>query len=100
MKTPVYLDVDPRTLRLPWSRRDGADPTKLARQISLHGKATDGMPPLFVYRSSDGELVIGDGVTRATRVAKLLPGTRVRVEVVGDIPDVAAGMPTVGDKLP
>ncbi len=36
MTAPVYLDVDPRTLRLPWSRRDGADPAKLARQINLY----------------------------------------------------------------
>src|SRR5438034_918825 len=100
MKAPVYCDVDPRTLRLPWSRRDGADPAKLARQISLHGTSTHGMPPPFVYRASDGELVISDGVTRATRVAKLLPGTRVRVEVTGDLNVPGATMPTVGDKLP
>lgn len=100
MKPPVYLDVDPRSLRLPWSRRNGADPVKLARQISLHGTDTQGMPPLFVYRASDGELVISDGVTRATRVAKLLPGTRIRVEVIGNFAAAGASMPTVGDKLP
>jgi hypothetical protein len=96
----VYLDVDPRTLRLPWSRRDGADPGKLARQISRHGNDTRGLPPLFVYRASDGELVISDGVTRATRVAKLLPGTPVRVEVIGDFAAPGASLPTVGDRLP
>jgi hypothetical protein len=100
MKPPVYLDVDPRTLRLPWSRRSGADPGKLARQISRYGKSTQGMPPLFVYRATDGELVISDGVTRATRVAKLLPGTPIRVEVIGDLAAPGAGMPTVGDRLP
>src|SRR5437763_16962149 len=83
MKPPVYLDVDPRTLRLPWSRRAGADPGKLARQISRHGNSTQGVPPLFVYRATDGELVLSDGVTRATRVAKLLPGTPIRVGVIG-----------------
>ena len=100
MKAPVYLDVDPGTLRLPWGRRDCADPVKLARQISLHGASTQGMPPPLVYRASDGELVIGDGVTRATRVAKLLPGTRIRVEVIGDLIAAGAIMPTVGEKLP
>ncbi|HVS34591.1 MAG TPA: hypothetical protein VMS17_03350 [Gemmataceae bacterium] len=100
MKPSVYLDVDPRTLRLPWSRRGGADPGKLARQISRHGKSTQGMPPLFVYRATDGELVISDGVTRATRAAKLLPGTPIRVEVIGDLAAPGAGMPTVGDRLP
>ena len=26
MKARVFVDIDPRLLRLPWSRRDGADP--------------------------------------------------------------------------
>jgi hypothetical protein len=100
MKPPVYVDVDPRLLRLPWSRRDGADPGKLIRQISRYGKSIDGMPPPFVYQATDGELVLGDGVTRATRVAKLLPGTRIRVEVIGNLAVPGATMPTIGDKLP
>ena len=58
------------------------------------------MPPLFVYGATDGEPVLGDGVTRATRAAKLLPGTPIRVEVIGDLAAPGAGMPTVGDKLP
>ena len=100
MKAPVYVDVDPRTLRLPWSRRDGADPAKLARQISRHGSSTSGMPPLFVYSTADSEFMISDGVTRATRVAKLLPGMTVRVEVIGNLSIRGAMLPTVGDKLP
>ncbi len=100
MRPRVYLDVDPRGLRLPWSRRDGADPVKLARQISRHGTSRQGMPPLFVYRAADGELVISDGVTRATRMAKLSPGTLIRVEVVGNLRVSGATMPTVGDRLP
>jgi len=35
---------------------------------------------LEVSRGTDGELVINNGVTRATRIAKLSPGTTVRVE--------------------
>jgi hypothetical protein len=96
----MYVDVDPGTLRLPWSRRDGADPAKLARQISTYGTSTIGMPPLFAYRGTDGVLVLSDGVTRATRVAKLLPGTKVRVEVIGTLRVWGKNMPTVGDKLP
>jgi hypothetical protein len=67
----TFLEIDPRTLRLPPSRLDGADPAKLHRQIARYGQSVQGMPPLFVYRGSDGELMISDGVTRATRVAKL-----------------------------
>jgi len=100
MKPLEFVDVDPRTLRLPWSRRDGADPIKLTRQISKHGSSIQGMPPPFVYRATDGELVLSDGVTRSTRVAKLLPGTKIRVEVIGDLGVPGATMPTVGDRLP
>jgi len=58
------------------------------------------MPPPFVYRANDGELVISDGVTRATRVAKLLPGVTMTVEVIGDLAAPGTSMPTVGEKLP
>jgi hypothetical protein len=96
-----FLDVDPRTLRLPTTRRHGADPVKYARQLSQHGTSTTGMPPIPVIRGANGELMILDGVTRATRVAKLLPGTTVRVEVTTDNPKLnLSKLPRVGDKLP
>jgi hypothetical protein len=56
MNPPEYLDVDPRTLHLPPSRASGADPAKLARQISLDGSAIHGMPTPWVYRGADGRL--------------------------------------------
>jgi hypothetical protein len=58
------------------------------------------MPALWVYRGSDGALPIYDGVTRATRVAKLLPGILIPVEVVGDLQAVCGHLPTIGDFLP
>jgi hypothetical protein len=100
MSEPVYLEVDPSTLHLPPSRASGADPVKLQRQLALYGTAIDGMPPLWVYRGSDGALMIYDGVTRATRVALLLPGTRVRVEVIGDLTAPCGHLPTVGAPSP
>jgi hypothetical protein len=100
MGTQEYLDVDPYTLRLPPSRSTGADPAKLQRQIAQYGSSTMGMPRLVVYRAADGELVIYDGVTRATRVAKLLPGQTVRVEVIGDVPSPGSLYPTIGERLP
>jgi hypothetical protein len=78
-----FRNVDPRELRVPSSRRTGADPIKLHRQIARFGASSAGMPPIIVYEGSDGVLVIYNGVTRATRIAKLSPGTLVRVEVVG-----------------
>jgi hypothetical protein len=94
------IDVDPRTLRLPPSRMDGADPAKLQRQIARHGLSTDAMPPLVVFRCADGDLVIYDGVTRATRVAKFLPGRTVPVNVIGTLKGPCRQYPTVGDRLP
>jgi hypothetical protein len=100
MNSRVFLDVDPRTLRLPTSRRSGADPLKLYRQIAVFGKSVQGMPPLEVSRGSDGELVINNGVTRATRVAMLLPGALVRVEVIDDLPVPVGSYPSIGDLVP
>ena len=96
----LFLDVDPRTLHLPTSRLAGADPFKLQRQIVKHGKSMQGMPAIEVSRGSDGELVINNGVTRATRIAKLLPGTLVNVEVIDDLAAAVGHLPTIGDLIP
>jgi hypothetical protein len=58
------------------------------------------MPPLIVYEASDGVLVIYNGVTRATRIAKLAPGTLVRVEVIGRLRRAYGSDPKIGDLLP
>jgi hypothetical protein len=99
MKPREFAQVDPATLHLPGSRRDGADPIKLHRQVAKHGSSIVGMPPPEVKRGSDGEFVIYDGVTRATRAAKYLPGTPITVEVTGDLTGPVGGLPTVGEKL-
>jgi hypothetical protein len=78
----------------------GADPGKLQRQIARFGRSTVGMPRIVVYQASDGELVIYDGVTRATREAKLAPGQRVSVEVIDKLRTPGAIYPTVGERLP
>ena len=57
------------------------------------------MPALEVQRGSDGELVIFDGVTRATRAAKYMPGTLVPVYVTGTLAGPVGKLPTVGEKL-
>lgn len=100
MNPRLFLDVDPRTLHLPTSRLSGSDPVKLQRQIAQFGTSTQGMPDIEVYRGRDGELMIFNGVTRASRVAKLLPGRLVRVEVIDDIPTSVGRLPTVGGTLP
>jgi hypothetical protein len=94
-----FLEVDPATLRVPGSRRSGADFRKLQRQFSQYGISTDGMPPVEVSRGSDGELIINDGVTRATRIARYAPGVKVPVEVTDTLPIAGSAFPTVGDTL-
>jgi hypothetical protein len=96
----VFLDVDPRTLHVPWSRLSGADPYKLQRQIGTFGAASTGMPPPWVVRGTDGELMLMNGVTRSTRIAKLSPGTSIRVEIIDDLNGPAGITPTIGDLLP
>lgn len=100
MTPRVFLDVDPRTLRLPGARRVGADPQRLHRQIAQFGSSTQGMPVIEVSRGTDGELVINNGVTRATRIARLSPGTTVRVEVIDDLPIPVGPFPSIGDSIP
>ena len=72
MANAEFVDIDPRALHLPTSRLSGADPVKLHNQIVRYGASVTGMPPVLAYRGSDARLMIYDGVTRATRVAKLL----------------------------
>ena len=52
------------------------------------------------YEGTDGVLVLYNGVTRATRIAKLGPGTLIRVEVIGKLPKGLANEPKIGDLMP
>ncbi len=93
------LHVHPAGLHLPGGRRNGADPWKLQRQIAKYGASSEGMPPIEVSRGADGELVINDGVTRATRIAKLTPDEFVVVEVWAELRGPVGGFPTIGDTI-
>src|SRR5258707_11128367 len=95
------IDVDPGELHLPPSRAQGADPGKLARQIAKHGNSLGGMPPLQLIRGKDGHLRINDGVTRASRAAKLRPGMLAPAEVIQVLPRLdVTRMPKLKDTLP
>ncbi|CAN5394435.1 hypothetical protein BH11PLA2_BH11PLA2_50540 [soil metagenome] len=95
-----FRDIDPRELRVTGERCSGADLFKLHHQIARFGASNVGMPPIVVYEATDGVLVIYNGVTRATRIAKLSPGTFVRVEVIGKLKRPYANDPKIGDLLP
>ena len=94
-----FREVDPSGLRLPPSRAAGADLWKLHQQIRRFGSSKDGMPPIFVHEDPDGVLEISDGVTRATRMAKLAPGVTVPVVVIGRYRRSRANSPCVRDRL-
>lgn len=97
---PEFIEVDPGECYLPPSRSQGADPAKLVRQIAKHGDSLVRIPPLQVVRGRDGHLRINDGVTRATRAAKLQPGKLVPAEVIQALPQLdVTRMPKVKDKL-
>jgi hypothetical protein len=96
-----FVMVDPGDLYLPPSRAQGADPGKLARQIARYGNSLDGMPVLQVVRGKNGNLRINDGVTRATRAAKLRPGAKVMAEVIDELPKLnVTRSPREKDVLP
>jgi hypothetical protein len=98
---PERIKVDPGELHLPPGRSQGADPGKLARQIAKYGDSLDGMPPLQVIRGSNGHLRINDGVTRATRAAKLRPGSIIDAEVIDELPRLdVTRIPKVKETLP
>ncbi len=93
-------EVDPGDLRLPPSRAaGGADPWKFHQQARRFGASKDGMPPLLAYEDPDGVLEISDGVTRASRIAKLAPGATVPVLVIGQYRRSRSGSPCVRDRL-
>jgi hypothetical protein len=97
-----FILVDPAGLYLPPGIRSrGADPAKLARQIAQHGSSLVGMPPVELVRGRDGHLRINDGVTRATRAAKLRPGELIPAEVIDTWPKLdVTRMPRVEETLP
>jgi hypothetical protein len=78
----------------------GPTPASSQGRSPLFGRAATGMPPPWVYEASDGVLVLYNGVTRATRIARLAPGVLIRVEVIGKLPRAFAGDPKIGDVLP
>ncbi|HEY7120388.1 MAG TPA: hypothetical protein VH475_27615 [Tepidisphaeraceae bacterium] len=92
-------EVLPGELRLPPSRSAGADPWKLHQQIRQFGASTSGMPPILVYEDPDGVMEIIDGVTRATRIAKLAPRQPVPVIIIGRYRRSRANSARIEDRL-
>ena len=98
MGQPIQ-EVGAGELRLLPSRASGADPWKLHQPIRQFGSSKTGMPPIPVYEDPDGILEISDGVTRATRIAKLATGQTVPIVVIGQYRRSRAGSPRVRERL-
>ena len=77
-----WREVDPGSLRLAPGRQDGAKRSKYWHQVRQFGATMTDMPPIEVTEGQNGELMINDGVTRATRCYYLAPGSSVQVEVI------------------
>jgi len=92
--------IEPGRLRLPPSRISGADPMKLAEQYKRFGKSIAGMPPIEVTAGANGELMINDGVTRATRIDRYAAaGTEVPVLIIDRRPQLdLGGLPLVSER--
>jgi hypothetical protein len=75
------IQVDPSELFLPSSRPDGPRQDKYFTQVGRYGSSIVGMPPLLLREGPSGYEIL-DGVTRASRIARLAPGTTVPAEVI------------------
>ena len=94
-----FLDVDPLSL-IVCPQRPVADAWKLQRQIASFGSSIAGMPLVEVNEDSLGRFRIVDGMTRATRAARLSPGTRITVVVTARLRKPFRNATTIADTLP
>lgn len=78
---PTFRDVDPGDLHLPPGRQDGAVASRYHDQVKKYGAGMTGMPTIEVTEGRDGEMMINNGVTRATRIYYLARGQLVTVEI-------------------
>lgn len=92
------IAIDPRKLLVPSNM--GADPYKLQKQIAKYGNSIVGMPLLVGYETLDGFILLFDGITRATRVAKLLPGRAVQVQIAGKMKVMSTKYHCIEETIP
>jgi hypothetical protein len=93
------VEVDPGELHVPPSRLSGADTFKLQRHIARFVASQTGMPLPWVYRGPDGASMIYNGVTRAARIAKLAPGSLIRVDVIRALSKPMEDLQKIRDRL-
>ena len=74
--------VKPGDLRVSLMREDGADPMKLQDQFNEFGFSVTDMPPIEVTLGQDDEMMINNGMTRATRCCIINSEQAVPVEII------------------
>lgn len=78
--------VLPGKLHLPPTRPEGVDDYKYARQEIEFGASVEDMPAIEVLLGTGEQMMIFNGVTRATRAYRYHPDQRVLVEVTDILP--------------
>lgn len=92
--------VLPGGLHCPPERSDGADPMKLQDQFNEFGFAVTDMPPIEVTLGMDGEMMINNGMTRATRCCIVNSEQTVAVEIIEARPEWDfRRLPTIAESL-
>ena len=79
--------VLPGPLRVSSMRPDGADGMKLQDQFNEFGFSAVDMPPIEVTLGMGGEMIINNGMTRATRCYMINPDQVVKIEVIEAKPE-------------
>jgi len=92
--------VLPGSLRASVTRADGADPMKIQDQFNEFGFSAAGMPPIEVTLGMGGEMMINDGMTRATRCCMIDVEQTVAVDVIEKRPKWDfSHLPTIAELL-
>ena len=91
--------VNPANLKLPPTRPDGADPFKLANMMRQFGNSVQGMPPIQVTLGANNQMMINDGVTRAT-LAAMNGVNQIPATIIENNPSLNLNnLPTIGQVL-
>ncbi len=92
--------VQPGLLRVSPMRPEGADPMKLQDQFNEFGFSAEDMPPIEVTLGMGGEMMINNGMTRATRCCMINSEQRVPVKVIEVRPEWnLSRLPTIAETV-
>lgn len=95
-----FRSVLPGLLRVSPMRPEGADAMKLQDQFNEFGFSASDMPPIEVTLGMGGEMMINNGMTRATRCCMIDSEQPVKIEVIDVRPEWdLSHLPTIAETL-